>query len=108
MPQTGSLGRKPITNASFVLILVKIFRESRVFPLEIHNWSCLPEADKMVAKCMVFFTKAYENPMEESLQGALTANTTKVEPANQSAKAVSTLPNKSMGVLLDTSPVPTR
>ena len=54
-------GGNSITNASYVLILVKIFRESGVFPMEIREWSRLPEADKMVVHCMEFFTKAYEN-----------------------------------------------
>ena len=76
-------GGNPITDASYVLILVKIFRESGVFPMEIHEWSRLPDADKTVEKCMTFFTEAYENRMEETLQGALRA---------QAAKAVNITP----------------
>ena len=44
-----------------MLVLVKIFGKSGVFPMEIREWLRLPEADKTVARCMVFFTKAYEN-----------------------------------------------
>ena len=67
-------GGNPITNASYVLILVKIFQESGVFPMEIREWSRLPDADKTVARCMSFFTEAFENRVEETLQGALLAN----------------------------------
>ena len=43
--------------------------------MEIREWSRLPEGNKTVARCMEFFTEAFENCMEETLQGALTANT---------------------------------
>ena len=39
-------GGNPIMGASYVLILVKIFQESVVFPMEIREWSCLQEANK--------------------------------------------------------------
>ena len=41
--------------------------------MEIREWSPLPEADKTVERCMNFFTEAYENRMEETLQGVLAA-----------------------------------
>ena len=59
--------------------------------MEIREWSRMPEADKTVARCMEFFTEAYENRMEETLQGALTANaatnTKTPEPVQQVATA---------------------
>ena len=67
-------GGNPITDASYILILVKIFRDRGVFAMEIREWSHLPEADKTVARCMTFFTEAYENRIKESLQIVLTAN----------------------------------
>ena len=42
--------------------------------MEIREWSRLQEAKKTVAHCMSFFTKAFKNRMEETLQGALLAN----------------------------------
>ena len=67
-------GGNPISDTSYVLILVKIFRASGVFPLEIREWSRIPETDKTVTKCIEFFMEAYENRLEETLQGALAAH----------------------------------
>ena len=69
-------GGNPITDASYILILVKICRESGVFPMEIREWSRLPDADKTVKQCMRFFTEAFEHHVEETLQGALLPNAT--------------------------------
>ena len=87
-------GGNPITDASYVLILVKIFRESGVFPMEIREWSRLPEADKTVARCVEFFTEVYKSWMEETLQGALTANTAKADNTKTSSPDASSLPPK--------------
>ena len=68
-------GSNPIiTDTSYILILVKNCRESGVFPIEIREWSHLPETDKTVERCMAFFTEVYEIWMEETLQGVLAAN----------------------------------
>jgi hypothetical protein len=80
-------GGNPITDASHVLILVKIFRESGVFPIEIREWSRLPEANKTVDRCIEFFTEAYENRLEETLQGTLSANAAKATTPTQTPTA---------------------
>ena len=84
--ELAAKGGNPITDAGYVLILVKIFQESGVFQMEIREWSRLPEEDKTVARCMSFFTEAFENCMEETLQGTLMANTATVPPNNPTGK----------------------
>ena len=54
--------------------------------MEIREWLCIPEADKMVARWMEFFTEAYKNWMKETLQGTLTANAVTTSRAQETQK----------------------
>jgi hypothetical protein len=80
-------GGNPISDASYVLILIKIFRESGVFPMEIREWNRRAEDDKTVDDCIEFFTEANDDRLEETLQKGLGANTVvKTKPTEQATK----------------------
>lgn len=86
-------GGDPISDTRYILILVKIFRDSGVFPVKIREWNNLEEEDKTVAKCEIFFIRAHVNRLDDTMQGALlSANAAKSNVA-QPAKPPATTHN---------------
>jgi hypothetical protein len=80
-------GGNPISDTSYVLILIKIFRESGVFPMEIREWNRRAEEDRTVDDCIEFFTEANNDRMDETLQRGLTANTVTKKPNDTATKS---------------------
>jgi hypothetical protein len=80
-------GGNPISDTSYVLILIKIFRESGVFPMEIREWNRRAEEDRTVEECIEFFTEANNDRMDETLQRGLTANAAVKKPTDTATKS---------------------
>jgi hypothetical protein len=80
--QYAIIGGDPITEATLVRTLTKVFALSGVFELEMKTWKAKPRADQSYANLKTYFTNANKQRLlsDKTLQHTLAANAATVPP----------------------------